>query len=137
MQVVQKAPAQRSGRNAFVIAHDERAPLGGVERLTEDSERKSRALGEQCNRNAVGQSHRVEHEFESDLGARHLKIPFGPMLETDVKYYLLLPEARAGEPSIDAFRAWIVDEAARFRTRLRDVARSAGTAVRVGVDGSR
>src|SRR5213078_320250 len=58
--------------NAFVIAHDERAPLGGVERLTEDSERKSRALGEQCNRNAVGQSHRVEHELESDLGACHL-----------------------------------------------------------------
>jgi LysR family transcriptional regulator, glycine cleavage system transcriptional activator len=74
---------------------------------------------------------RLTYLFD-DLGARRLKIPFGPLLETDVKYYLLLPEARAGEPSIDAFRAWIVDEAARFRTRLRDVARSVGTAVRAG-----
>jgi len=65
-----------------------------------------------------------------DLGSRRLKIPFGPLLETDLKYYLLLPEARAGEPSIDAFRAWIVDEAARFRKRLRDVARDLGPSVR-------
>jgi LysR family glycine cleavage system transcriptional activator len=72
-----------------------------------------------------------------DLGARRLKIPFGPLVETDLKYYLLLPEARAGEPTIDAFRAWIVDEAARFRTRLREAARSAGPAVRAGVNGAR
>jgi LysR family transcriptional regulator, glycine cleavage system transcriptional activator len=70
-----------------------------------------------------------------DLAARRLKIPFGPLLETDLKYYLLLPEARAGEPTIDAFRSWIVDEAARFRVRLREVARSAGPAVRAGVNG--
>ena len=72
-----------------------------------------------------------------DLGARRLKIPFGPLIETDLKYYLLLPEARAGEPTIDAFRAWIVDEAARFRTRLREAARSAGPAVRAGANGAR
>jgi LysR family transcriptional regulator, glycine cleavage system transcriptional activator len=72
-----------------------------------------------------------------DLAARQLKIPFGPLVETDLKYYLLLPEARAGEPSIDAFRAWIVEEAARFRTRLRDAARSAGSPVRAGVNGAR
>ncbi|HUO67125.1 MAG TPA: transcriptional regulator GcvA [Gammaproteobacteria bacterium] len=72
-----------------------------------------------------------------DLAARHLRIPFGPLVETDLKYYLLLPEARAGEPSIDAFRAWIVDEGARFRTRLRDAARGAGAAVRAGANGMR
>jgi LysR family glycine cleavage system transcriptional activator len=65
-----------------------------------------------------------------DLGARRLKIPFGPLLETSVKYYLLVSEARAGEPTIDAFRAWIVDEAARFRIRLRAAAEAVGTAVR-------
>jgi LysR family glycine cleavage system transcriptional activator len=72
-----------------------------------------------------------------DLGARRLKIPFGPLIETDLKYYLLLPEARAGDPSIDAFRAWIVDEAARFRTRLREAAKSAGPAIRPGGNGAR
>jgi LysR family glycine cleavage system transcriptional activator len=72
-----------------------------------------------------------------DLAARRLKIPFGPLVETDLKYYLLLPESRAGEPSIDAFRAWIVDEAARFRMRLREAARSAGPPVRAGVNGTR
>jgi LysR family glycine cleavage system transcriptional activator len=72
-----------------------------------------------------------------DLGSRRLKIPFGPLVETDLKYYLLLPEARAGEPTIDAFRAWIVDEAARFRTRLREAARGAGPAVRAGLNGGR
>jgi LysR family glycine cleavage system transcriptional activator len=72
-----------------------------------------------------------------DLGARRLKIPFGPLLETDVKYYLLVPESRAGEPTIDAFRAWIVAEAARFRARLRDAVRAAGVTVRANDNGSR
>src|SRR6202171_5562091 len=55
-----------------MIAHDKPAPLGGVELPAGDGERKSRAFGEKCDRNAVGQSHRVEHELECDLGARHL-----------------------------------------------------------------
>jgi LysR family glycine cleavage system transcriptional activator len=54
-----------------------------------------------------------------DLGARRLKMLFEPVLEMDLKYYLLLPEARATEPAIAAFRAWFVHEAASFEPRLQ------------------
>ena len=74
MQVVQETPAQRRGPDALVIAHDKPAPFGGVELRIDDGEREPRAFGEPCNRDAVGQSHRVEHEFESDLGTRHLAL---------------------------------------------------------------
>jgi len=53
-----------------------------------------------------------------DLEERRLKIPFAPVLEMELRYYLLLPETRATEPSIAAFRAWIVQEAATFVRRL-------------------
>jgi len=56
-----------------------------------------------------------------DLDAQHLKIPFGPSLEPDLRYYLLVPEARVAEPTINAFREWIVNEAKRFDARLRVV----------------
>jgi LysR family glycine cleavage system transcriptional activator len=59
-----------------------------------------------------------------DLDARRLKIPFGPVLEMDLKYYLLLPEARAGEPAIAAFRAWFQQEATAFAPKLRAVTAS-------------
>lgn len=55
-----------------------------------------------------------------DLQARRLRMPFGPALETDLQYYLLVPEARAGEPAIAAVRAWLVQESNRFAPRLRD-----------------
>lgn len=58
-----------------------------------------------------------------DLDAQHLKIPFGPLLDPDLKYYLLVPEARVGEQTIRAFREWIVEEASSFETRLRQTGR--------------
>ncbi len=54
-----------------------------------------------------------------DLTARRLKRPFAPVLELDLKYYLLIPEARAAEPAIATFRAWVEQEAAQFVPRLR------------------
>lgn len=54
-----------------------------------------------------------------DLTARRLRRPFAPVLELDVKYYLLIPESRAAEPAITAFRAWLEQEAALFLPRLR------------------
>jgi len=59
-----------------------------------------------------------------DLDAQRLKVPFGPSLEPDLKYYLLVAETRAEEPAIRAFRAWLIDEAARFDARLRAAARA-------------
>lgn len=56
-----------------------------------------------------------------DLEARRLKRPFEPVLEMDLKYYLLLPEGRATEPAIAAFRGWFTQEAASFETRLQAV----------------
>ena len=53
------------------------------------------------------------------LAAKRLRRPFAPVLELDVKYYLLIPEARASEPAITAFRAWLEQEAALFLPRLR------------------
>jgi len=54
-----------------------------------------------------------------ELDAQRLKVPFGPSLEPDLKYYLLVPETRADEPAIRSFREWLGDEAARFDTKLR------------------
>lgn len=59
-----------------------------------------------------------------DLQARRLRMPFGPALETDLQYYLLVPEARVGEPAIAAVRAWFVQESNRFVPRLRDASGS-------------
>ena len=60
-----------------------------------------------------------------DLDAQRLKVPFGPSLEPDLKYYLLVPETRAEEPTIRQFRKWLVAEAARFDGRLRTAAAAA------------
>lgn len=54
-----------------------------------------------------------------DLDARRLRMPFGPVLDLDVQYYLLIPEARAKEPSIAAVRAWFIQEAESFAPRLQ------------------
>ena len=60
-----------------------------------------------------------------DLEARRLRMPFGPVLELDLKYYLLIPETRAAEPAISAFRAWFTHEASLFVPRLAAAIRSA------------
>jgi len=59
-----------------------------------------------------------------DLDARRLRMPFGPVLELDVQYYLLLPEARMSEPAITAVRDWFVLEAETFAPRLREFVRA-------------
>jgi LysR family glycine cleavage system transcriptional activator len=56
-----------------------------------------------------------------DLEERQLKMPFAPVLEMELKYFLLLPETRATEPAIAAFRSWIVQEAATFVRKLATV----------------
>jgi LysR family glycine cleavage system transcriptional activator len=62
-----------------------------------------------------------------DLDARRLRMPFGPVLELDVQYYLLLPEARVAEPAIAAVRDWFRQEAAAFAPRLRDFVHASST----------
>lgn len=62
-----------------------------------------------------------------DLEAGRLRIPFGPVLELDLKYYLLLPEARVGGPAIEAFRTWFMHESALFAPRLLAVIRAAAS----------
>ena len=57
-----------------------------------------------------------------DLESRRLKMPFGPVLEMDLKYYLLVPESRPNAPAIAAFRAWFEQEAVAFAPKLRAVA---------------
>lgn len=57
-----------------------------------------------------------------DLTTRRLRMPFGPVLEMELKYYLLLPESRAGEAAITSFRAWCEQEALSFAPKLEAVA---------------
>jgi LysR family glycine cleavage system transcriptional activator len=59
-----------------------------------------------------------------DLDARRLRMPFGPVLDLDMQYYLFVPEARANEPAIAAVRAWFVQEAETFVPRLREFIRA-------------
>lgn len=56
-----------------------------------------------------------------DLDARRLRMPFGPILELELKYYLFVPEARAGEPVLAAVRAWFIQESVSFAPRLQAV----------------
>lgn len=49
-----------------------------------------------------------------DLAAGHLVVPFGPALATGFKYWFLTTRAKARDPRVRAFRAWLlqqVDEA--------------------------
>lgn len=65
-----------------------------------------------------------------DLHERRLRIPFAPLIDMDLKYYLLIPQGRAMEPAIAALRAWIEQEAALFAPRLHAVV-EAGRALAV------
>ena len=67
-----------------------------------------------------------------DLDARRLRMPFGPVLDLDVQYYLFIPEARANEPAITAARAWFVQEAETFVPRLREFIRASSGAPAAG-----
>lgn len=57
-----------------------------------------------------------------DLESRRLRLPFGPVLDMDLRYYLLIPETRSAEPAIAAFRTWLEQEALSFAGRLASVA---------------
>lgn len=74
-----------------------------------------------------------------DLSTHRLRVPFGPVLPLDLRYHLLVPEARAAERVIAAFRGWLVDEATVFRRSFDELlagldgrprASRAGTATR-------
>jgi DNA-binding transcriptional LysR family regulator len=67
-----------------------------------------------------------------DLDARRLRMPFGPVLDLDVQYYLFVPEARANEPAITAVRAWLVQEAESFVKRLREFIGATSAAAAAG-----
>jgi len=67
-----------------------------------------------------------------DLDARRLRIPFGPVLELDVQYYLLLPEARLSEPAITAVRDWFMQEAETFAPRVREFVRTSSASPSAG-----
>lgn len=53
-----------------------------------------------------------------DLAGRRLKVLFPPALRMDLRYHLLAPQARAGEPAIKAFTRWLTSEAAAFGRRI-------------------
>ena len=53
-----------------------------------------------------------------DSQAKRLRIAMPPIVEMDIAYYLLIPEAEANLPAVIAFRAWIEGEAADFRHSL-------------------
>ena len=56
-----------------------------------------------------------------DLSAHRLRVPFGPVLRLDLRYHLLVPQARASEPAIAAFRSWISAEAETFRRAFEEL----------------
>jgi LysR family transcriptional regulator, glycine cleavage system transcriptional activator len=53
-----------------------------------------------------------------DLDAKRLKIAMQPVLEMDVAYYLLIPEARSSHPAVLAFADWMKQEAEEFGDAL-------------------
>jgi LysR family glycine cleavage system transcriptional activator len=61
----------------------------------------------------------------NDVAQGRLVLPFSQVIELDLHYYLILPEARAQEPLIARFREWLLREAAEFRDVLAGHARKA------------
>jgi LysR family glycine cleavage system transcriptional activator len=61
-----------------------------------------------------------------DLATKRLRIAMPPIVEMDIAYYLLIPEARANLPSVIAFRSWIEVEAANFRRSFEKLFRGQG-----------
>lgn len=51
----------------------------------------------------------------ADIAAGRLAVPFGPRLPLRNAYYVVSPEVSAGYPRVIAFRAWLLDEAAKVR----------------------
>lgn len=49
-----------------------------------------------------------------DLDAKRLKIAMQPVIEMDIAYYLLIPEARSSHPAVMAFADWMKQEAEEF-----------------------
>ncbi|MEE8535661.1 MAG: transcriptional regulator GcvA [Kiloniellales bacterium] len=49
----------------------------------------------------------------ADLASGRLVIPFGPIVPSQNKYYIVYPPAKAALPSLAAFRDWLLEEAAR------------------------
>jgi LysR family glycine cleavage system transcriptional activator len=56
-----------------------------------------------------------------DIEARRLRLLFEPVLDSDLRYYLLIPEMRATEPPIASFRAWMEQEAVSFTQKLQSI----------------
>ena len=48
-----------------------------------------------------------------ELNDGKLVSPFGPRVTSVPSYYLVYPPANAGMPALQAFRQWLVEEAAR------------------------
>lgn len=55
---------------------------------------------------------------EADLEAARLVIPFDLATPTDFAYYIVYPAAKAQLPEVDAFRRWLLAEAAAARKNL-------------------
>ncbi len=49
----------------------------------------------------------------ADLASGRLVIPFGPIVPSQNKYYIVYPPTKAAQPSLAAFRDWLLEEAAR------------------------
>ena len=60
-----------------------------------------------------------------DLAQGRLVLPFSRVIELDLHYHLIVPEARAGEPLIARFRDWLLRESQQFRGVLEGHAKAA------------
>lgn len=56
-----------------------------------------------------------------ELASGGLLAPFAQRIALDIGYHLVVPETRAEQPMIAAFRRWIEEEAAAFRATLPGV----------------
>ena len=61
----------------------------------------------------------------NDLAQGRLVLPFSCVIELDLHYHLVVPEARAQEPLIVQFRDWLLREAQDFRDVLEGHAKAA------------
>jgi LysR family glycine cleavage system transcriptional activator len=61
----------------------------------------------------------------NDLAQGRLVLPFSRVIELDLHYHLVVPEARAQEPLIAQFRDWLLREAQEFRDVLEGHAKAA------------
>ena len=74
LQIIEEATAQRSRPDALVVARQQATAFRRIEFALQTHQREPGAISELGDGKSIGQSQRIEHEFEAGVSARQLPL---------------------------------------------------------------